>query len=83
MAIEEGYARFACDRSPKVHPNVDDAVAFLHKDDKQRDDWVQISHTDSNGVTINYTLCPECAAKYASVKETWDRDFREFAEEGR
>lgn len=82
MAVKEGYARYACDRSPKAHADGEQTVEFLLKEDKRRDAWLKVSHTDSHGVTINYTLCPDCAAKYASVKETWDRDFREFAEEG-
>lgn len=82
MGIEEGFSRYACDRSDKAHASGKKAVSWLRQDDKERGRWATVEHTDDLGVTTRLTLCPECLEKYRSVKETWNRDFREFAEEG-
>lgn len=81
MAIEEGYALFACDRSDAVHGGKP-REEHLSAEDERRNEWHQEAYTDEHGVTINYTLCPECWEKHQSMKVTWDRDFREFLQEG-
>ena len=82
MGVEEGYGRFACDRSGAAHRSGKATEEFLAQDDVKRKEWTTVSHIDELGVPVTLTLCPECQEKYHSVKETWDRDFREFAEEG-
>lgn len=82
MSIEEGYIRYACDRSEKVHENGEKPIEFLTPDDKRSNEWHQIVHRDKNGVETKYTLCEACFKKYQSVEQTWQNDFAEFIDEG-
>ena len=72
MAREKGYERVACDRAEAVHPG-----------DKRNEEWLDIVYTDTLGVPMALTLCPDCARKYRSIMDTHDRDRTEFANEGR
>lgn len=81
MAVEDGYSRYSCDRSDAVHGG-HPITEYLSAGSARRDDWHSESYTDEHGVTIDYTLCPACWEKHQSIKATWDRDFREFFQEG-
>lgn len=82
MSIEEGYARYACDRPEKAHSDGKKPIVFLNPYDKRKDDWYSFEHTDENGVTTKYTICPDCYEKYQSVLKTWQKDFFEFIHQG-
>ncbi len=76
MAREDGYVRLACDRAEAVHPGGAMPVEYMKPEDKR-------SYTDTHGVAMRMTLCPDCAAKHRSIMETHDRDMTDFANEGR
>lgn len=81
--IEQGYARYACDRAEKAHSDGRKPIAFMLPTDKEASEWLDdVEYIDVNGVTMRMTLCPECARKYESIKKTHDRDMAEFAGEG-
>lgn len=81
--VEQGYARYACDRAESAHAGGVKPIAFMAATDKEAGKWIDdVTYTDGNGVEMRMTLCPECAAKYLSILSTHQRDMIEFAEEG-
>lgn len=52
-------------------------------EDKRNEEWMDIVYTDTLGVPMALTLCPDCARKYRSIMDTHDRDMTEFSNEGR
>ncbi|MCI8305803.1 hypothetical protein [Adlercreutzia muris] len=83
MAREDGYVRLACDRAEAVHPGGAMPVEYMRPEDKRYAEWTDVSYTDTHGVAMRMTLCPDCAAKHRSIMETHDRDMTDFANEGR
>ncbi|MEE0582069.1 MAG: hypothetical protein UC328_02730 [Adlercreutzia sp.] len=83
MAREKGYERVACDRAEAVHPGGKLPVVFMTPEDKRNEEWMDIVYTDTLGVPMALTLCPDCARKYRSIMDTHDRDMTEFSNEGR
>ena len=55
----------------------------MKPEDKRYAEWTDVSYTDTHGVAMRMTLCPDCAAKHRSIMETHDRDMTDFANEGR
>lgn len=82
MGVKEGFKCYECDRSAKAHADGKKPCEFIQDGDPRVKNWYSIQHTDLNGVTKNYMLCPSCHDKYMSVQLTWQRDFAEFIEEG-
>lgn len=75
MAKEPGDM-FRCDRAEKAHANGRKTEAFMNEADKARDDWLVVKWTDTNGVEIEYLLCPECRETY----EKTERDCRKVVQ---
>lgn len=81
--VEQGYARYACDRAESAHADGVKPIAFMAATDKEAEKWIEdVPYTDANGVEMHMTLCPECAAKYRSILKTHQKDMIEFAGEG-
>ena len=82
MSIEEGYGRFACDRSEKSHPDGSRPIEYLSQEDKRRNEWAYVSYVDANGVERTYVLCPFCKKKYDTLKASLDNQFSGFINDG-
>lgn len=82
MSVEKGYSRYACDRAERAHRDGRKPIEYLQPADKRAKEWTEGSYTDTSGVEINLTLCPECSAKFRSILATHDRDMTEFMQEG-
>lgn len=83
MGREGGYERVACDRAEAAHSDGLAHIEFMRPEDKRNQEWADVEYTDTRGVPMRMTLCPECAAKHRSIVATHDRDMTEFANEGR
>lgn len=79
--IEEGYARYACDRSEKSHKDGKKPVEYLSEHDKRRDDWLPVEWKDIHGVTRKALLCPECAEKWRSIEKQEAQYHTKFIDE--
>lgn len=69
MGVEDGQM-FRCDRAPQAHKDGLPHSAFLNPNDKAREEWAQsVEWVDTHGVTISYTLCPECKAEWLAIRQ--------------
>lgn len=79
--IEEGYARYACDRSENVHKDGKKPAEYMSEHDKRRDDWLPVEWKDINGVTRKALLCPECAKEWRDMEQTEAKTHTKFIDD--
>lgn len=82
MSVENGYSRYACDRSERSHPNGIKPIEYMTQDDKRVREWiVDASYTDVNGVERKITLCPECAPTYMKIRQDQAKEMQLFMDQ--
>lgn len=83
MPIKTGFDFFGCDRADKAHKSGEAPGVFLQKGESAREEWLQTTWTDAQGVERPIVLCPECASKLRELQKDAARSFAQFANEGR
>lgn len=78
MSIEDGYSRFACDRSEQCHPDGKKPIEYLGEHDKRRNQWLTAEYTDVNDVKRQVTLCPLCAPTFEKIKNDYAEELNLF-----
>lgn len=83
MPIKTGFDFFGCDRADKAHKSGKAPGVFLQKGESAREEWLQTTWTDAQGVERPIVLCPECASKFRELQKDAARSFAQLANEGR
>lgn len=78
MSVEEGYTRYACDRSAKMHDDGKKPEAYLKPGSNEESNWHLIKYMDFNQVVREYCLCNECYDKFKTMQQHFDKDFAQF-----
>lgn len=82
MAIEDGYTRYCCDRTEKVHKGNVKPAAYLLPNDKARDNWHEVEFVDTLGVPMRYMLCPDCFSAWTDLVKKHTYEQQQFMNDG-
>lgn len=83
MPVKNGKL-YICSRSAATHKRKEVPKEFVEDgDESAAKRWLTVSFDDVMGVPTEVVICEECREKYESMMATWNRDVREFMEEGK
>ena len=69
MAVEKNLQRWTCDRC---------GASVITDGGADVDDWRTVRHIDSNDVTLDRLVCPECYISFKDCAEYRDKAFDDY-----